>query len=963
MRRRALPWPREDTMSREINDFVAAFSVGGRFMQNAQYLADRRKQTKAGQLPAHLASNDAFKKSGAYGGTNAGQIQTSAIPAPMEPNDTGMLTEPVPEFKDGGTVEEEMVIDYPGAAAARAPLPEGYTPPPAPRAAIPMPAAPVGGALDDQRRTAAFNPETEGPLAAAPAAQSPTVTPAGNAPLNDRSQPGNLQGGAPDQESLLQKALDGGLQFAQHVFHLKGDGAALPGTDPHREKGARALMQGVGAASPEAVAAMDNVVNSGKAKDEAIWGVRRLAAIYEFYSSNGETEKANKAAFELMQYSAGMAAKHGQAAIQMLHGGDQRGAAQQLIEGHSYVPDGRKLVMGPDGKSVTVVDAETGKPVQQIPVTPQVLFNAALGLSNRSMYWDVIMNRAVGGNGRGTGGRSQTQEELDRARIELTRARTEKTRRGPVGRGGATTNPAVEAILEGVAAIRASRGRAPATPPQGSNDGPAIPPPEEDTSGEGDDEDNGAGRAAPANANGEGGGDAPTRNTRVAPNSVMRVQPPRAGSAAAPAGPPSGGAPTKFDPEGDGYDYDTARQAGLAPDKDGHWPSRDPRSGVLLKGRKHPTSAKGDEADAKLGYYTRKREDGRYESINPDEVPEREIWSDGAQYRLPPRPGEPKPFDQEPPDLSHVEKLKQLQLQAAKIPAKQGGAQVRQVLQQELAEAQKELKAYQVARRQHDINERRRVGEEHKLLKADQKATAGKVFDLTPKTPRDMDGITKELNEAFDGAIAKITTPDPKKQPDEKLLAGTVFGDKSATADQLKTIALDIRTANPRVNGEKAYSLIGDLTRIGSEPHERGFTPRGKDSLGNVILQINGDDGKPTGPLVHMRQQAYSELTQIVRKRFQAKSKGAEAPAEKGAVQGAKEKFDALPQGAIPSYAINTLPGEAARAGAKLMLRPQVEATKMGIRAGQAVRRAFTAIPERRPDPGRAPASGEIPEE
>jgi len=70
--------------------------------------------------------------------------------------------------------------------------------------------------------------------------------------------------------------------------------------------------------------------------------------------------------------------------------------------------------------------------------------------------------------------------------------------------------------------------------------------------------------------------------------------------------------PGAFDPEGEDYDYRTARKSGLKADAGGHWPSREPKSGRLLKGRKHPTFQKGVDADAKMGYALEKRADGRY---------------------------------------------------------------------------------------------------------------------------------------------------------------------------------------------------------------------------------------------------------------------------------------------------------------------------------------------------------------
>lgn len=69
-----------------------------------------------------------------------------------------------------------------------------------------------------------------------------------------------------------------------------------------------------------------------------------------------------------------------------------------------------------------------------------------------------------------------------------------------------------------------------------------------------------------------------------------------------------------FDPEGSGYDYKSAREAGLSPDETGHWPSRDPKSGKILKGRKHPTWHLTEEGERKAGYEIRKI-NGRYYSI------------------------------------------------------------------------------------------------------------------------------------------------------------------------------------------------------------------------------------------------------------------------------------------------------------------------------------------------------------
>ena len=69
-----------------------------------------------------------------------------------------------------------------------------------------------------------------------------------------------------------------------------------------------------------------------------------------------------------------------------------------------------------------------------------------------------------------------------------------------------------------------------------------------------------------------------------------------------------------FDPEGYGYDYDTAKEAGLSPDETGHWPSRDPRTGLILKGRGHETWDLTEKGEMDAGYQIIKQ-NGRYMSV------------------------------------------------------------------------------------------------------------------------------------------------------------------------------------------------------------------------------------------------------------------------------------------------------------------------------------------------------------
>ena len=73
--------------------------------------------------------------------------------------------------------------------------------------------------------------------------------------------------------------------------------------------------------------------------------------------------------------------------------------------------------------------------------------------------------------------------------------------------------------------------------------------------------------------------------------------------------------PKKFDPEGSGYDMESAKAAGMKMNPETkHWSSRVPRTGLLLKGRAHKTWDLLEKGEKKAGYTIYKNEDGRYYS-------------------------------------------------------------------------------------------------------------------------------------------------------------------------------------------------------------------------------------------------------------------------------------------------------------------------------------------------------------
>ena len=752
-------------------------------------------------------------------------------------------------------------------------------------------------ALNDQTRVEAYDPELDGPTEAIPAPAA--VTPAGDPPKGaagpvDYQMTGAAgEGTSPNATADYTTALDGGLKFATSTFNLNGSGAALPGTDRGANAGRQAFTKGTGAATPDMVRAIDQRVNMipGVPNDEAIWGIRRLEAVYRFYSRRGETDKANKAVFELMQYSAGVAAKYGTAALDQLKANDQRGAVQTVVNGFNQIPNGQRAAI--NGKEVAITDARTGKTVQQIPITPQTVFNVALGLSDRSLYWDQLMSRAAATmKGRST--RTEAQEELTRAQTELARKRAANV---GVKRGGAAgPSPAATQIVDAISKLDDKYGRTPAptaapaaapAPAAGSTDGGDGADPEDPERGAvTDDATMPLGGARPANADGQGGGESGglaadeerymQNRARVLaetqPKPSLRITPPRPGQAvpaatgAAPApapGPAPALGPTKFDPEGDGYDYETARAAGLKPDKDGHWPSRDPKTGVLLKGRKHSTSKLGDEADAALGYYARKRDDGRYESINPDTVPDVEVVRDGARYTLTPKGNDPRPFDREKPDPGYLKELRAVELAAAQLPPKERSG-VQQAVRSRIAAYNAEVRKWEADSKAHTTDEQLRVKNEYTATMAELKAKAKEAYDYRPRPP-ERAKLVEDITAAINGVTEAATTKGKK-------LDGTVFG--TVDGGKLKHLALEIMTSNPLPDANRAVGIIEQMTRWDdADPSFRFYKPRGRDILGNVVVEV-----EDYGP-VHLRPEAYASLTKLAREQVTAAVKRREAAA------------------------------------------------------------------------------------
>jgi len=61
-----------------------------------------------------------------------------------------------------------------------------------------------------------------------------------------------------------------------------------------------------------------------------------------------------------------------------------------------------------------------------------------------------------------------------------------------------------------------------------------------------------------------------------------------------------------------GYNYEAATKSGLTPDETGHWGSIDPNTGMILKGKRHPSIMKTKKIERVLGNKIIKKGGERY---------------------------------------------------------------------------------------------------------------------------------------------------------------------------------------------------------------------------------------------------------------------------------------------------------------------------------------------------------------
>lgn len=198
-------------------------------------------------------------------------------------------------------------------------------------------------------------------------------------------------------DAPMDEALAAALRGVKSMYGLEQENAALPGTDTNRQGRLTAMARNEGAASPEDLKQITQMVDPEGKMPPGAANAEALRKVYAFHASKGDKEGADRGAAEILQASRANSMKLGSLALAALDNGDLAGAGKALIASYNQVPDGRTVEgqVDANGNGMAVVkDARTGKPVQQIRVTPQVIQAAAQRLAQGSDFYTHLMPMA-----------------------------------------------------------------------------------------------------------------------------------------------------------------------------------------------------------------------------------------------------------------------------------------------------------------------------------------------------------------------------------------------------------------------------------------------------------------------------------------------------------------------------------------------------------------------------------------
>jgi hypothetical protein len=181
--------------------------------------------------------------------------------------------------------------------------------------------------------------------------------------------------------ALVHDATKAGMKFGIEKYGLgRGRGAVA---SPQQQAATRMFVQGHDGLSEEEMQAAKKTIDPEGKLTDSQRNMAALGSVYQFYANKGEPKKAEKVAFQMLQYYRNASQRYAAIAAKAAEGGNVDLATKAALKAYANVPDGNdlELMPNPDGGIMYTVTGPDGELINKGIATPQQLAASAMGLA------------------------------------------------------------------------------------------------------------------------------------------------------------------------------------------------------------------------------------------------------------------------------------------------------------------------------------------------------------------------------------------------------------------------------------------------------------------------------------------------------------------------------------------------------------------------------------------------------
>lgn len=226
---------------------------------------------------------------------------------------------------------------------------------------------------------------------------------------------------------VVRDAVKAGMTFGARESGLANGGAVA---SPRTMAVARQIAAGAGGLSEEEMAQAKKAVDPEGQLTESQRNMAALGSVYQYWANQGEPKKAEKVAFQMLQYYRNASQRYAAIAAKAAEGGNIDLATKAALKAYQNVPDGNDMHMerNEDGTLTYVMTGPKGETIRQGIATPQQLAASAMGMASggfdKALLSAAGAHEAAQGGGGAVGGRGtsggKAQSAGDRAKEEET---------------------------------------------------------------------------------------------------------------------------------------------------------------------------------------------------------------------------------------------------------------------------------------------------------------------------------------------------------------------------------------------------------------------------------------------------------------------------------------------------------------------------------------------------------------